>query len=582
MSRWDGGLDRSSADDRVAYGGFHKAASQRHLLLPALHAVQDAIGWVSHGAINYISERLTLGPAEAYGVATFYDLIATDEQPARVAHVCDDIACKAAGVDVMLDDLERELGPPRTDLDGVMWRPSPCLGQCDKGSAAFVQVAGGDHRVAAPASAKQIIEILRSPKPRDHVVAPTPRQVGAPTSLLARVGSQPTLDEYRADGGYEALTTALSKGSAWVVEQVVASGIKGRGGAAFPAGIKWKSVAAHDGTKYVVCNADESEPGTFKDRVLLENDPYLIIEALTIAGLAVGAERGYLYIRDEYPIALRAITEALSSVRAEGLLGEDILSSGRTFEIETRRGAGAYICGEETALFNSVEGYRPEPRQKPPFPTDAGLFGRPTLVNNVETLANIPGIIRKGGAAFATIGTDDSTGSKLFCVSGNVSEPGVFEVPFGATVRDLISLAGGPTSDIAAVLIGGAAGAFILPQDLDLALTFEATRERGIGLGSGVVIVFDSSVDFVEIVNRIAEFFGDESCGLCIPCRVGTVRQAESLVRLSSSNGDRTVELEILDELDRVLRDGSVCGLGQAASVAVQSALALGLIGDPA
>jgi len=582
LSRWDGGLDRSSADDRVAYGGFHKAASQRHLLLPALHAVQDAIGWVSHGAINYISERLTLGPAEAYGVATFYDLIATDEQPARVAHVCDDIACKAAGVDVMLDDLERELGPPRTDLDGVMWRPSPCLGQCDKGSAAFVQVAGGDHRVAAPASAKQIIEILRSPKPRDHVVAPTPRQVGAPTSLLARVGSQPTLDEYRADGGYEALTTALSKGSAWVVEQVVASGIKGRGGAAFPAGIKWKSVAAHDGTKYVVCNADESEPGTFKDRVLLENDPYLIIEALTIAGLAVGAERGYLYIRDEYPIALRAITEALSSVRAEGLLGEDILSSGRTFEIETRRGAGAYICGEETALFNSVEGYRPEPRQKPPFPTDAGLFGRPTLVNNVETLANIPGIIRKGGAAFATIGTDDSTGSKLFCVSGNVSEPGVFEVPFGATVRDLISLAGGPTSDIAAVLIGGAAGAFILPQDLDLALTFEATRERGIGLGSGVVIVFDSSVDFVEIVNRIAEFFGDESCGLCIPCRVGTVRQAESLVRLSSSNGDRTVELEILDELDRVLRDGSVCGLGQAASVAVQSALALGLIGDPA
>lgn len=537
---------------------------------------------MSHGAINYISERLTLGPAEAYGVATFYDLIATDEQPARVAHVCDDIACKAAGVDVMLDDLERELGPPRTDLDGVMWRPSPCLGQCDKGSAAFVQVAGGDHRVAAPASAKQIIEILRSPKPRDHVVAPTPRQVGAPTSLLARVGSQPTLDEYRADGGYEALTTALSKGSAWVVEQVVASGIKGRGGAAFPAGIKWKSVAAHDGTKYVVCNADESEPGTFKDRVLLENDPYLIIEALTIAGLAVGAERGYLYIRDEYPIALRAITEALSSVRAEGLLGEDILSSGRTFEIETRRGAGAYICGEETALFNSVEGYRPEPRQKPPFPTDAGLFGRPTLVNNVETLANIPGIIRKGGAAFATIGTDDSTGSKLFCVSGNVSEPGVFEVPFGATVRDLISLAGGPTSDIAAVLIGGAAGAFILPQDLDLALTFEATRERGIGLGSGVVIVFDSSVDFVEIVNRIAEFFGDESCGLCIPCRVGTVRQAESLVRLSSSNGDRTVELEILDELDRVLRDGSVCGLGQAASVAVQSALALGLIGDPA
>lgn len=545
-----------------------------------LHAVQDSVGWVSHGAINYIAERLTLGPAEAYGVATFYDLIATDERPARVAHVCDDIACKAAGVDDILDELKTELGPARTDLDGVMWRPSPCLGQCDKGSAAFVQVAGGDDRVVAPAGVEQIIEILRLPRPLDNVAGPAPRQSETAASLLARAESQSTLGGYRAEGGFEALATAISQGPEWVVEQVVASGLRGRGGAAFPAGIKWESVAAHDGTKFVVCNADESEPGTFKDRVLLENDPYAIIEAMTIAGFAVGAERGYLYIRDEYPVALRIITEALAAVRAEGLLGNDILSSGCTFEIETRRGAGAYICGEETALFNSVEGYRPEPRQKPPFPTDEGLFGRPTLVNNVETLANIPWIIRKGGEAFASIGTDESTGPKLFCVSGNVLEPGVFEVPFGATVRDLVSLAGGPTSDIAAVLIGGAAGAFILPDDLDLPLTFEATRARGIGLGSGVVIVFDSSVDLVEIVNRIAEFFADESCGLCIPCRAGTVRQSESLVRLASAGGDHTQELTILGELDLALREGSLCGLGQAASAAVQSALALGLIGD--
>lgn len=551
------------------------------MLLPVLHAVQDSVGWVSHGAINYICERLILGPAEAYGVATFYDLIATEERPARVAHVCNDIACKAAGVDAVLDGLEQELGPPGTDLDGVMWRPSPCLGQCDKGSAAFIQVAGDDNRVIAPAGVEQIIEILHASQPRDHVAPLAIMQPGTPLSLLARAGSQPTLDGYRATDGFEALTLALSQGPAWVVEQVVASGIKGRGGAAFPAGIKWESVAAHDGTKYVVCNADESEPGTFKDRILLENDPYAIIEALTIAGLAVGAERGYLYIRDEYPVALRIIEEALAAVRAERLLGENILSSGCTFEIETRRGAGAYICGEETALFNSIEGYRPEPRQKPPFPTDEGLFGRPTLINNVETLANIPAIIRNGGAAFASIGTGESTGPKLFCVSGNVTTPGVFEVPFGATVRELISLAGGPTSDIAAVLIGGAAGAFILPDDLDLPLTFEATRERGIGLGSGVIMVFDSTVDLVEIVNRIAEFFADESCGLCTPCRVGTVRQSESLVRLVVPAADRSRELAILDQLDQVLRDGSVCGLGQAASVAVQSALALGLIGDP-
>lgn len=543
--------------------------------------MQDAIGWVSHGAINYIATRLNLGPAEAYGVATFYDLIATEEQPARVAHVCNDIACKAAGVDAMLDRLDRELGPAQTDLNGVMWKHSPCLGQCDKGSAAFVQVAGGGRRVIAPVEVGKLAELLHAPEPHDDVAPATSPQPGTSLALLGRVGAKPSLDGYRTDGGFEALALAIAHGPDWIIDQVLASGIRGRGGAAFPAGIKWRSVADHGGTKYVVCNADESEPGTFKDRVLLENDPYAIIEALTIAGLAVGAEHGYLYIRDEYPVALGIITEALTAVRAAGLLGGNILSSGHTFEIETRRGAGAYICGEETALFNSIEGYRPEPRQKPPFPVDAGLFGKPTLVNNVETLANIPLILRNGGEAFAEIGTEESKGTKLFCVSGNVTTPGVFEVPFGATVRDLVELAGGPTSDIAAALIGGAAGSFMLPDDLDLPLTFEATRERGMGLGSGVVMVFDASVDLVGIVDRIAEFFKDESCGLCTPCRVGTARQRESLLRFAAPDGDRDHERGLLDQLDQALRDGSVCGLGQAASIAVQSALALGLIGDP-
>jgi NADH-quinone oxidoreductase subunit F len=262
-----------------------------------------------------------------------------------------------------------------------------------------------------------------------------------------------------------------------------------------------------------------------------------------------------------------------------GFLGTRVNGTEFSFNVEIRRGAGAYICGEETSLFNSIEGYRGEPRQKPPFPTDEGLFGLPTLINNVETLANIPSIVLDGGEAFASIGTEESNGPKLFCLSGNVATPGVYEVPFGATIRDLIDLADGPTSDIGAVLIGGAAGSFVSLDDLDMPLTFEATRERGIGLGSGVVVVFDSTIDMAKIVQRIAEFFGDESCGLCIPCRVGTVRQSEALVRLGSSNGTRMHELEILDQLDVVLRDGSVCGLGQAASIAVQSAIALGLIG---
>ena len=556
----------------------------RHLLLPALHAVQDSVGWVSHGAINYVAERLTLGPAEAYGVATFYDLIATEPMPPRVAHVCDDIACKASGVDAMLADLERDFGPAGADIGGAMWKRSPCLGQCERGSAAFVQIAGVDHRSVAPASAEQIIEILSVASPQDVVTGnPVPQTASdrASLSLLANIGvdAGQSVAGYLAAGGYRGLAKAIQLGGQAVLDEVSASGIRGRGGAAFPAGIKWQAVADNDGPKYVVCNADESEPGTFKDRVLLEGDPFAVIEALTIAGFAVGAERGYIYLRGEYPVAHRVVGSALEAARGEGLLGSNISGSDFDFDIEIRRGAGAYICGEETALFNSIEGYRGEPRQKPPFPTDSGLFNRPTLVNNVESLANIPAIVLNGGAAFAAIGTEESTGPKLFCLSGNVESPGVYEVPFGATIGEMIALAGGPSSDIAAVLIGGAAGSFVSVDDLGMPLTFEDSRERGIGLGSGVIIVFDSSIDMPEIVSRIAEFFGDESCGLCIPCRAGTVRQAESLERLREPGVDRTHELQILNQLDQTLRDGSVCGLGQAASVAVQSAIELGLIG---
>lgn len=546
-----------------------------------LHSVQDAIGWVSHGAINYLSERLSLGPAEAYGVATFYDLIFTEPMPERVAHVCDDIACKAAGVDAMLGQLTQSLGPEGIEIAGRLWKRSPCLGQCDKGSAAFVQVAGGPNCSIAPATAEQIIEILGAESPADDV-APEP-VAQSDLKLLGRAGGDvPSLDGYRETGGYAALVKALAMSPEDVVAEVVASGIRGRGGAAFPAGTKWQAVAEHAGTKYVVCNADESEPGTFKDRVLLEHDPFAIVEALTIAGYAVGATKGYIYLRGEYPMAERALHNALDEARAAGLLGAGIMATDLTFDIDLRRGAGAYICGEETSLFNSIEGFRGEPRQKPPFPTDAGLFHRPTVVNNVETLANIPAIIRDGGAAFAATGTAESSGPKLFCVSGNVNAPGVYEVEFGATVRDLVQLAGGPSDDVAAILIGGAAGSFITEDDLDMPLTFEDTRARGVGLGSGVVVVFDSTIDMASIVTRIAEFFGHESCGLCIPCRAGTVRQTESLIRLRDPGSDASHELEILDELDHALREGSVCGLGQAASVAVQSAIRLGLIGASA
>jgi NADH-quinone oxidoreductase subunit F len=352
----------------------------------------------------------------------------------------------------------------------------------------------------------------------------------------------------------------------------------GRGGAAFPTGRKWSAVAAQPARPHhVVCNADESEPGTFKDRVLLEGDPFAVVEAMTIAGFATGGSTGYLYLRGEYPEAEARVRNAIAAARAAGLLGSDILGSGFSFDIELRRGAGAYICGEETALFESIEGKRGEPRNKPPFPVEVGLFGKPTVINNVETLANVPLIVRDGGAAYATIGTEGSTGPKLFCLSGNVARPGVYEVEFGATLRELVDLAGGVPGGrpIKAILLGGAAGVFVGPETMDTPLTFEGTRAIGATLGSGVVMVFDDTADLVGTLRRIAQFFRDESCGQCVPCRVGSVRQEELLARLAAGSRvrPRDEELTLLREIGQAMRDASICGLGQTASSAIESAL---------
>jgi NADH-quinone oxidoreductase subunit F len=326
---------------------------------------------------------------------------------------------------------------------------------------------------------------------------------------------------------------------------------------------------------YLVCNADESEPGTFKDRVLMEEDPFALVESMTIAAFATGCETGYLYVRGEYPLATRRLTHALGQARARGYLGDDILGHGVRFDVELRRGAGAYICGEETALFNSIEGFRGEPRNKPPFPVHVGLFGKPTVVNNVETLVNLPPILIDGGPAFARVGTGGSTGTKLFCVSGCASRPGVYEVPFGTTLRHLIDLAGGVAGGrpLKAVLLGGAAGVFLRHDELELPLTFEGARQADATLGSGVVLLFDDRVDLAEIVLRIAAFFRDESCGQCVPCRVGTVRQEEALRRLAAGHTTIEDERSILDDLAHVMRESSICGLGHTAASAVQSAV---------
>jgi len=302
-----------------------------------------------------------------------------------------------------------------------------------------------------------------------------------------------------------------------------------------------------------------------------------VIEAMTIAAYATGCDRGYLYLRGEYPEALHALEHALAEARARGFLGRSVMDESFSFDVEIRRGAGAYICGEETAIFESIEGKRGEPRNKPPFPVEVGLFGKPTVVNNVETLVNVLDVVLGSGPAFAQVGTEGSTGSKLLCLSGHVARPGTYEVRFGVTLREVLDLAGGVPGGrpLQAVLMGGAAGGFLGPDDLDVPLTFEGAREAGTTLGSGVVLVLDDTVDLPRLLQRIAAFFRDESCGQCVPCRVGTVRQEEALARLVAGEplGGLETELALIAEVGQCMRDASICGLGQTASSAVESAL---------
>jgi NADH-quinone oxidoreductase subunit F len=595
LTGWVGGERDIERDGRTAHGG-RAAREQRDLLLPALHAVQDRVGWVSEGALNYICQRLTVPPADAWGVVTFYHLFSTAPRPMAVAHVCDDLSCRLRGAEGLCAELGNELGPEgvaRAAGDGT-WVRSPCLGLCERAPAALVVHAGPTRQTAvlgpvdnpltiARALEDDTTELFTAPAARLGTLRRSVPQAGsAGLKLLARVGAvDPTnLDAYRASGGYRALAKAIELGPAGVIAELSAAKLVGRGGAAFPAGRKWEAVSrAREKTRYVICNADESEPGTFKDRVLLEEDPFAIVEAMTIAGFACGAEKGLVYLRGEYPNAELRLRHALTVAHAAGYLGANVSQAGFRFDIEIRRGAGAYICGEETALFNSIEGKRGEPRSKPPFPVEVGVFGKPTLVNNVETLANVPHILLEGGEAFRATGTAESTGTKLFCLSGEVTRPGLYEVPFGTTLGELLGLAGGVLGGkpLLAVLLGGAAGSFVGPGQLTLPLTFEGTRAAGTTLGSGVVLVYGEGADLGDALLRIASFFRHESCGQCVPCRVGTVRQEELLQRLKKGAplGDRQQELALFAELAQAMRDASICGLGQTASSAIASALAL-------
>ena len=474
-------------DGRVARGG-HEARSHRDLLLPTLHAVQDRrldqprraqlrLPPPDDPARRRLRRRLVLRAA-VHGPA------ACGRRPRLRRHGLPARRCRGAlrgpGADARARPATPGEGAPGT------WLRSPCLGQCERAPAALFTVAGDPpiRFSTGPLDAARSSATSRTPGTADQTglaahldtvaqpgAAGGPPPVhppgrGAGLRLLGRVGRiDPTsLTDYLANGGYRALREAIDVGPDRVIEEVITAEVLGRGGAAFPAGQKWAAARASTGfPKYIVCNADEAEPGTFKDRAILEEDPFALVEAMTIASFAVGAELGFVYLRGEYPLAEARMQNAIDQARASGLLGPDVMGAGFAFDIEIRRGGGAYVCGEGTAIYESIEGKRGEPRNKAARSTTAGLFQKPTVLNNVETLVNIPGIVLEGGEIYASLGTHESNGHKLFSVSGHVARPGVYEAEFGITLRDLIELAGGVPGGraIKAVNLGGAAGVFV-------------------------------------------------------------------------------------------------------------------------
>lgn len=542
-------------------------------LIPALQAAQSIYGYLPEPVAAEVGRALKVPLVDVYGVIDFYSMLYREPIGKTVIQICGDPACALAGSDSVLEATCRHLNISLDEVssDGkYSIESAPCLGLCDHAPAALI-----GEKVISQADPTKVSKWFNG-----KIAKPGGYLGGDLRILTANCGKgYPTsLREYESGGGYAGLKAAISIAPEQVIAEVKASGLVGRGGAAFPTGIKWEGAAtAVTQPKYVVCNADESEPGTFKDRVLMEGDPHSVIEGMVICAYAIGAHQGFIYIRGEYPNALKALEQAIAEARVAGYLGANILNADFDFELEIRRGAGAYICGEETALFESIEGKRGFPRVKPPFPTTHGLFGKPTAINNVETLCNVPLVIAGGAQSYRKLGTQESPGPKLFCISGDVAQPGLYEVPFGITLRHLIfDLAGGirDSQELQAVLFGGAAGVFATSDVLDVRLSFEDLNSAGLPLGSGVVMVFDQSRDLRDVLKRLARFFAHESCGKCYPCQLGTQRQYEILERIANSNtlpGD----IERLSDVGWTMTDASLCGLGQTAATALLSAMKL-------
>ena len=523
-------------------------------LLPILHAFHNRDGYIGAGAIEAIGKALRIPLADLYGTVTFYHHFAREEGGLQRPRVCTGPVCRQRGALEIVGSLEGA-------------EEMPCSGRCDDPVPLLI----GHETFVASAPLQTLQRRISSPLP-----APNPGGREECVFAEIREPERGSLEGYRRSGGYEALTRAVAEQSPTdVIEVLKASGLAGRGGAGFPTGMKWQFVREAPGEpKSIVCNADEGEPGCFKDRALMDHDPFAVIEGMTLAGYATGAERGFLYLRYEYPETDERLENALKAAEAAGLLGEDILGSGFTFRLYLRRGAGAYICGEEGSLLNSLEGKHPFPRNRPPFPTTHGFENLPTAVNNVETLCATPQILRRGAEWYQGLGLGDHAGTKVISLSGDVQRPGNYEAPFGLPLRTLLyDWAGGPLPgrSFQAAAMAGLSGGVMGAEALE-SVTLDEPSIRGAGsmLGAGGIIVYDDSRDIVDAARQAMAFFAHESCGKCFPCRIGTQRLLE---RLSGGGPDALdVWRQEISDIGEVL-ELSACGLGVAAGFVSDSLL---------
>ncbi|MDB2429425.1 NAD(P)H-dependent oxidoreductase subunit E [Akkermansiaceae bacterium] len=525
-------------------------------LLPLLHAFHDRDGYLSDDALRAVSDGLKTPLADLYGTVTFYHHFSRTPGGLEAPRVCTGNICCMRGGNEILETLKSQ-GQAATEM--------PCSGRCDEP----VPVLTG-HTTLAGTSADNL-KPTPSPLP-----APYPGENEECLFSNIRKEGHNTLEGYQANGGFSALTKTLSNATPeGVIETITASKLAGRGGAGFPTGIKWNAVAECDRhPKSIVCNADEGEPGCFKDRTLMDYDPYALIEGMIIAGFATGAPRGFIYLRYEYPETNALLERCLAEALEAGLLGNNIQDSGFTFHLYVRRGAGAYICGEEGSLLNSLEGKHPFPRNKPPFPVTHGFEDKPTAVNNVETLCAVPHIINRGADWYQSLGLGEHPGTKLISLSGDIKRPGNYEIPIGLPLKTLLcDWAGGPLEgrSVQAVTMAGLSGGFLGHQILDdLTLDDPCIRSHGSFLGAGGIMVFDDTRDMVKAAHDAMAFFAHESCGKCFPCRIGTQRLTE---RLNSEPNNLSHEAwtEEVNDIGEAMKATSACGLGMAAPNVTES-----------